>query len=145
MNIVGTERNNVLLKVYIDTNMDKDFSILSKSEDIFLLSDLQGNIMYVSHACEAYVGYRRNDLMLMKLSDLFVPSYLDQTGSFFTGREQERIDNFDSQVKVKEGNILDVNVTSLPIFFEEDFLGSYLVLKDITEIKMRRRKMEQSK
>jgi PAS domain S-box-containing protein len=145
MNIVGTERNSILLKVYIDTNMDKDFSILSKSQDIFLLSDLEGNIVYVSHACESFVGFRRMDLMLMKLSDLFVPMYLDQTGAFFTGREQERIDNFDSQVKVKNGDILDVNVTSLPVFFEEDFLGSYLVLKDITEIKMRRRKMEQAK
>jgi PAS domain S-box-containing protein len=145
MDIAGVERKSVLLKVYIDTNMDKDFSILSKSEDIFLLSDLQGNIMYVSHACEDFTGYRRSDLMLMRLSDLFVPSYLDQTSAFFVSREQERIDNFDSQIKVKQGNIIDVNVTSLPIFFEEDFLGSYLVLKDITEIKMRRRRMEQNK
>jgi PAS domain S-box-containing protein len=145
MNIVGAERNSILLKVYIDTNMDKDFSILSKSEDIFLLSDIQGNIMYVSHACVPFVGYRRDELKQMQLTDLFIPAYLDQTGGFFTGREQERIDNFDAQVNVKDGNILDVNVTSLPIFFEEDFLGSYLVLKDITEIKMRRRKMEQNK
>lgn len=145
MNIVGTDRSSVLLKVYIDTNMDKDFSILSKSEDIFLLSNLQGDIVYVSYACETFVGYRRQDLMEMKLSNLFIPAYLDETEAFFTGREQERIDNFDSQIRVKDGQVLDVNVTSLPIFFEEDFIGSYLVLKDITEIKMRRRKMQQNK
>lgn len=141
MNIVETDRKNVLLKVYIDANMDKDFSILSKTIDIFLLINLQGKIVYANQICEDLVGYTFIELMGMTLPELFVPDYLNGTESFFKNREQEKLDNFDAQIQVKQGNIIDVNVTGIPIYFEEEFLGSYLVLKDITAIKMKRRKM----
>ncbi|MEH7096124.1 ATP-binding protein [Neobacillus vireti] len=138
----GTDRKSVLLKVYRDTNMDKDFSILSKTRDAFILIDLQGNIEYASHACEPLLGFTRDTLQQKRLNKLFVSDFLDQEQTFFKGREQEKIDNFDAQVQVIEGSKLDVNVTAIPIFFEQEFLGSYLVLKDITFIKQNRLSME---
>src|SRR4051812_11480670 len=109
----GTDRKSVLLKVYRDTNMDKDFSILSKTRDAFILIDLQGNIQYVSHACEPLLGFSRDTLQQKRLDKLFVSDFLDQEQTFFKGREQKKIDNFDAQVLVIEGNKLDVNVTAI--------------------------------
>ena len=138
----GTDRRSVLLKVYRDTNMDKDFSILSKNRDAFILIDLQGKIEYASHACEPLLGFSRDTLQQKRLNTLFVSGFLNQEQTFFKGREQEKIDNFDAQVQVIEESILDVNVTSIPIFFEKDFLGSYLVLKDVTSVKQNRLTIE---
>ena len=141
----GTDRKSVLLKVYRDTNMDKDFSILSKNRDAFILVDLEGKIEYSSHACEPLLGYSRDTLHQITLNKLFVSDFLNQEQTFFKGREQEKLDNFDAQVQVIEGSILDVNVTSIPIFFEQDYLGAYLVIKDITSIKQNRLTTEREK
>lgn len=141
----GTDRKSVLLKVYRDTNMDKDFSILSKNRDAFILIDLEGKIEYSSHACEPLLGYSRDTLHQIALNKLFVLDFLNQEQTFFKGREQEKLDNFDAQVQVIDGSILDVNVTSIPIFFEQDYLGAYLVIKDITSIKQKRLTMEREK
>jgi len=140
--IHGIDRKSILLKVYRDTNMDKDFSILSKSRDAFILINLSGKIEYVSHACEPLLGYSRDSLQLIGLNQLFVTDFLNQAQTFFIGRDQEKLDNFDAQVQVIEGCTLDVNVTSIPIFFEQELLGSYLVIKDITFIKQNRIMME---
>ncbi|MEH7118025.1 ATP-binding protein [Neobacillus vireti] len=142
MVIHGTDRKSILLKVYRDTNMDKDFSILSKNRDAFILINLSGKIEYASHACEPLLGYSRDSLQLLGLNHLFVTDFLNQAQTFFIGREQEKLDNFDAQVQVIEGCTLDVNVTSIPIFFEQELLGSYLVIKDITFIKQNRIMME---
>ncbi|MEH7417812.1 ATP-binding protein [Neobacillus drentensis] len=141
----GTDRKRVLLKVYRDTNMDKDFSILSKNRDAFILVDLEGKIEYSSHACEPLFGYSRDTLHQIALNKLFILDFLNQEQTFFKGREQEKLDNFDAQVKVIDGSIFDVNVTSIPIFFEKDYLGTYLVIKDITSIKQNRLTMEREK
>ena len=141
----GTDRKSVLLKVYRDTNMDKDFSIISKNRDAFILVDLEGKIEYSSHACEPLLGYSRDTLHQIALNKLFVLDFLTQEQTFFKGREQEKLDNFDAQVQVIDGSILDVNVTSIPIFFEQDYLGAYLVIKDITSIKQKRLTMEREK
>ncbi|MCM3726352.1 ATP-binding protein [Neobacillus cucumis] len=141
----GIDRKGVLLKVYRDTNMDKDFSILSKNRDAFILVDLEGKIQYSSHACEPLLGYSRDTLHQITLNKLFVSEFLNQEQTFFKGRDQEKLDNFDAQVQVIEGSILDVNVTSIPIYFEQDYLGTYLVIKDITSIKQNRLTMEREK
>ena len=141
----GTDRKSVLLKVYRDTNMDKDFSILSKNRDAFILIDLQGKFEYASHACEPLLGYPRDSLHKFVLDKLFVSDFLNQEHTFFKGREQKKLDNFDAQLKVIDGSILDVNVTSIPIFFDQEFLGSYLVIKDITSIKQNRLSTEREK
>ncbi|WP_413302715.1 ATP-binding protein [Bacillus sp. 1P10SD] len=125
--------------------MDKEFSILSKNRDAFILIDLQGNIVYASHACEPLLGYSRDTLQQLPLNKLFISEFLEPAHTFFKGREQGKLDNFDAQVQVIEGSTLDVNITSMPIFFERDFLGSYLVLKDITAIKQNRLTTEREK
>jgi PAS domain S-box-containing protein len=125
--------------------MDKDFSILSKNRDAFILIDLKGNIEYASYACEPLLGYSIDTIQQLSLNELFIYDFLNQEHTFFKGREQEKLDNFDAQVQVIEGSILDVNITSMPIYFERDCLGSYLVLKDITYIKQNRLTSEREK
>jgi PAS domain S-box-containing protein len=143
MEIVETERRNMMLKVFIDTNMDKYFSVLSKTSDAFLIIDLEGRITFISPACETIAGQCKESILGMTISELFIPKALNGSHTFFYGKDHEKLENFDSQIILMGGNIVDVNVTSIPIYFEQQFLGSYLVLKDITAIKRKRRLKEE--
>ncbi|MEH6938073.1 ATP-binding protein [Bacillus sp. JJ664] len=125
--------------------MDKDFFILSKNHDAYLLIDLQGNIEYASENCKQLLGYSIISLQQSTLHKLFITEFLNQTHTFFKCRVQEKLDNFDAQLQGKEGSIIDVNITSMPIYFEKDLIGSYLVLKDITFIKKHKLSIEREK
>lgn len=46
--------------------------------------------------------------------------------------------NFDSKITLRPGNPIDVNVTTFPILFNNEVVGNYVVLKDITMIKRER-------
>jgi len=141
----GIDRKSVLLKEFRDRKMDKDFFILSENHDAFLLIDLKGNIEYASENYEQLFGYLNMELQQTSLHNLFVTAFLNQTHTFFKCRAQEKLDNFDAQLQGKEGSIIDVNITSMPIYFEKDLIGSYLVLKDITFIKKHKLSIEREK
>jgi len=142
MEMVEIERKNVMLKVYMDTSMDKYFSILSRTSEAFLIIDLEGKLTFVSDACETLIGQPKEAVLGITLSDLFIQTVLNDAKDFFKGKDPEKLENFDSQIVTISGSIIDVNVTSIPIYFEQQFLGSYLVLKDITAIKRKRRLKE---
>jgi PAS domain S-box-containing protein len=141
----GITQKRDLLKVYRDTNLNKDFSILSKSHDAFILIDFQGKVEYASHACEPLLGYNRDQLQQFELNKLFASEFLNQEQTFFKGREQEKFDNFNAKMQVMDSSILDTNITSIPIFFEREFLGSYIVIKDINFIEGYQKSNEREK
>jgi PAS domain S-box-containing protein len=132
------KRLNFLLEIYVDVNVDKDFSVLSKKTDPFFIVNISGQLIYVNEVCEELLQCSRNDLVNMKLSNLFIPSMLNDTQTFFIDKQREQLLNFDSKISMRPGNIIDVNVTTFPILFNNEVVGSYVVLKDITLIKRER-------
>lgn len=132
------KRLNFLLEIYVDVNVDKDFSVLSKTTDPFFILNMSGQLVYVNEVCEELLQCSRNDLVSMKLSNIFISSVLNDTQLFFIGKQREQLTNFDSKISMRPGNTMDVNVTAFPILFNEEVVGSYVVLKDITLIKKER-------
>jgi two-component system, sporulation sensor kinase A len=136
-------RLNSLLGIYIDTNVDKDFSVLSKKADPFFIFNRAGQLVYVNDICETLLEYSRFELLHMRLSDVFVPTALNETRTFFFEKDCKELTSFDSQVSKKPGMLLDVNVTTFPILFDNEVVGTYVVLKDITLIKKERELMSE--
>jgi two-component system sporulation sensor kinase A/two-component system, sporulation sensor kinase E len=132
------KRLNFLLEIYVDVNVDKDFSVLSKNTDPFFIMNTSGQLVYVNEVCEELLQCSRVDLLEMKLSDIFIPSVLSSTQTFFIGKQREQLTNFDSKISFRPRNSMDVNVTTFPILFNDKVVGSYVVLKDITLIKRER-------
>jgi PAS domain S-box-containing protein len=132
------KRLNFLLEIYVDVNVDKDFSVLSKNTDPFFIVNMSGQLVYVNEVCEEILQYSRNDLKKMKLSDIFISTALSDTQTFFIEKQREQLVNFDSKITLRPGNPIDVNVTTFPILFTNEAVGSYVVLKDITLIKRER-------
>jgi PAS domain S-box-containing protein len=138
MNKDEMKRLNFLLEIYVDVNVDKDFSVLSKNTDPFFIVNMSGQLVYVNNVCEELLQYSRNDLKNMNLSDIFISSALSDTLTFFIEKQREQLVNFDSKITLRPGNPIDVNVTTFPILFNNEVVGNYVVLKDITMIKRER-------
>jgi PAS domain S-box-containing protein len=132
------KRLNFLLEIYVDVNVDKDFSVLSKKTDPFFIMNTSGQLVYVNEVCEELLQCSRVDLLGMKLSDIFISSVLSSTQTFFIGKQREQLTNFDSKISIRPKSSMDVNVTTFPILFNDEVVGSYVVLKDITLIKRER-------
>nr|WP_263323701.1 ATP-binding protein [Neobacillus sp. Marseille-Q6967] len=132
------KRLDCLLEIYIDVNVDKDFSILSKKTDPFFILSMSGQFKYSNEKCANLLGFCRGELVQKRLNDLFGKPELNESESFFLNKDYEKLTNFDSRVTNKQGDVLDVNVTAFPILFDEGVIGSYVVLKDITSIKRER-------
>ncbi|MDM5329194.1 ATP-binding protein [Neobacillus sp. CF12] len=138
MNKDEMKRLNFLLEIYVDVNVDKDFSVLSKNTDPFFIVNMSGQLVYVNNVCEELLQYSKNDLKNMNLSDIFISSALSDTLAFFNEKQREQLVNFDSKITLRPGNPIDVNVTTFPILFNNEVVGNYVVLKDITMIKRER-------
>lgn len=137
------KRLNCLLQIYVEANIDKDFSILSNDADPFFIMNRDGQLFYVNDTCETLLEYSKRDLLDMKLQHLFVKGDLHSTGVFFFEKESEKLNNFDAQMISHSGTQIDVNVTTFPIQFKGEIIGTYVVLKDITLIKKERRLMSE--
>lgn len=118
----------------VDKNQKQkyEYSILSNSEDTFLIIDLQGEVVYASEMCERFFGYTPELLQGMQLYELFDASYLDGKQSFFKGTECKKLGNCDAKIKTKNGRLLGVHIITIPIFSksEHEYNGSYIVLKE---------------
>ncbi|MEH7493720.1 ATP-binding protein [Neobacillus niacini] len=132
------KRLNFLLEIYVDVNVDKDFSVLSKTTDPFFILNMSGQLVYVNEVCEELLQCSRKDLVGMKLSNIFISSALSDSQTFFSKKVREQLTNFDSKICMRPSTTMDVNVTAFPILFNDEVVGSYVVLKDITIIKRER-------
>ncbi|WHY67512.1 ATP-binding protein [Neobacillus sp. SuZ13] len=132
------KRLNFLLQIYIDVNVDKDFSVLSKSADPFFILNMDGQLVYVNDVCETLLGFSIPELLQMRLSRIFLSTSLNESQTFFFEKGREKLTNFDAKISMRPESLMDVNVTAFPILFNKDVVGSYVVLKDITQIKKER-------
>ncbi|MFP7299673.1 ATP-binding protein [Neobacillus niacini] len=132
------KRLNFLLEIYVDVNVDKDFSVLSKDTDPFFIVNMSGQLIYVNEVCEELLQCSKDELKQMKLCDIFISSALSETKTFFIEKERDHLVNFDSKISIRPENAIDVNVTAFPILFNNEVVGNYVVLKDITLIKRER-------
>ena len=124
---IGDETKSILLKEFIDINIKKGFSILSKSKDTFLVICSLGNIEYASQPCEDLFGYSTNHLQRLGLKDLFDTEVL-KGHSFYEGISHGKRMTHESRVKGKGDKATDVTITLLPIYLKDQWIGSYIIL-----------------
>lgn len=142
MDINDSVRLNIsLLNVYIETNLGKDFSILSNDMDAFFIVDVEGKLVHVNQAFKNLIGYSSSELLTKIVNDLSESSEQKDTDAGIKEDEQRALRNFDSQIFNKAGELLDINVATIPIFFQEQFIGTYFVFKDVSSFTLKKRKM----
>ena len=94
--------------------------------------DLEGRFVDVNPACERLTGYSEADLRGMDSTALSAPEDADMARSTLEDIADRRAREFETTVVNKEGNAVELRVTSLPIVVDDQVVGMYGVAEDVT-------------
>ncbi|MDO3408821.1 PAS domain S-box protein [Saccharibacillus sp. CPCC 101409] len=104
--------------------------------------DPRGRCLSANPNVEALTGYTARELERMDSRALVPEEAAESLALRFERTLQGASDNFESQLLAKDGQRVDVNVTSLPIVVDEQVVGIYMIALDITGWK---RQMQRSR
>lgn len=98
--------------------------------------DLRGSFIEVNQAYEEITGYSHNELLGMKFVDVMV----SEDGESAVHRFQSwinatHLNNSHAKIKQKNGKCIQVQYTRVPIIVDNEIVGLYAIVKDITEQK----------
>ncbi|SFB56344.1 PAS domain S-box-containing protein [Cohnella sp. OV330] len=102
--------------------------------------DLEGNFTSLNGSLEKMLGYTREELMPGSFVRLVFPPDLPRTQANFNRAAQGVPHNYEALIVHKNGSLLDLSVTNVPIFVDDRVVGVFGIASDITE---RKRHMEQ--
>lgn len=104
--------NELLLANKIsEESRDQIKEILRTAMDGFWLVDLNGNIIEVNEVACKMLGYTREELLLLNISDLEVVESTDQTQNHLQQVVENGDDRFESKHRCKNGEIIDVELS----------------------------------
>jgi two-component system cell cycle sensor histidine kinase/response regulator CckA len=86
-------------------------TILRTAIDGFVIRDIQGRLLYVNDAYCHLVGYSRDELLIMNISDLETIERPDETSRRIQKIRETGGDRFETRLRCKDGGIVDVEVS----------------------------------
>jgi PAS domain S-box-containing protein len=120
-------------------------NILESSVDGIVTTDLKGHITYMNLGMEMMLGYRREEVLGTHISNLYVRGIDEARDLMGRLRTAERTQNYEMQVKTKEGDILSIMTSaSLLRDGEGNLIGTSGIFKDITEQKRLEAKLKET-
>ncbi|CAH1222261.1 Adaptive-response sensory-kinase SasA [Paenibacillus allorhizoplanae] len=108
-------------------------SLFKYNPDAVFSLDLKGNYLSVNPATECLLGYREDELLHMTFIPLIPSEELDKTMNYFLEASKGITQHYETRVYHKNGKILDVKVTNMPIIVNNEPIGVYGVARDITQ------------
>jgi PAS domain S-box-containing protein len=117
----------------------KDFleNIMESSVDGIITTDLKGKITYMNLAMEEALQYKKRELLGVHISHNYVRGIQQARDIMDLLRKKERVDNYEIEVKRKDGKILHI-LTSLFLLRDDNnqLIGTAGIFKDISEKKL---------
>ncbi len=111
-------------------------SLLEASPDPVVVYDIEGRANYVNPAFEQTFGMSRQDLLGKKID--FVPedSWPETEKAIARMMDGEKIQNFETRRRTKDGRVLDVQLSST-LYTDRDgrLEGNIVILRDVTAAK----------
>ncbi len=136
---------------------------METANDIIIAYDLTGSITYVNKSALKFTGYTEKEFKKMNITDVLPVSQLEGMGKRKKKREksdlqrylfeemekrneEQKKDNiqrhlYETEFLNKAGNIIPVEVSSVPLIKDDKVIGVFIIARDITE----RRKAEKER
>lgn len=95
--------------------------------------DLLGRFVASNAASERLSGYCLEELRAMEMGALILPSHAIKTGAAFAKAMEREPQQVDTALTHKDGHVVELSVTGLPIIVGGDVVGVYCIAEDITD------------
>lgn len=110
-------------------------SLFDHNPDGIYSCDLQANLLDANPALERIAGYTVEELQRIGLSSLYLPEYLENGSKYLEKTMRGNPQDYEVAIKHKNGYRVDLKVKSFPIYIDNEIVGVYGIVKDITKNK----------
>lgn len=126
----------------LEENEEKYRSLFENNFDAVFEMDLEGNFKNVNKMAEALTGYSKEELYVMAFPKLISADLNTVKRNFQLAIKGESFLN-EQKIRDKDGKIVEIEISSMPIRKNGIVDGIFSIVRDITEKKRTREKIEQ--
>jgi PAS domain S-box-containing protein len=106
--------------------------------------DLTGRFVASNAASDQLCGYSLEELAELEMGVLIVPSRALETAAAFAKALNRESSQLETALTHKDGHVVEVNITGLPIVVQDEVVGVYCVAEDITDRKRLERELNRT-
>lgn len=117
---------------------EEKYRLLAETaQDLIFIHDLQGKIEYVNNSASLKLGLSTDALYQKNISDIIAEEYKDELFRRSKKRKDGNSDTFiyESGLMTQKGDILELEVSSIPITIDKNKPSFLIIGRDITERK----------
>lgn len=128
-NDISDETKN---KQLFQINKQRYESLFEQNPDAISYFDLNGNFMDCNSALENILGYSREELLYSNYSHLIAEYERDKAQYYFDQALQGTVQSYELECLHKQGHLVYMKLTKLPITVDNRIVGIYSIAKDVT-------------
>lgn len=130
------------LKAYLKDSMFWNKTLFENNKDALFALDLEGHFICLNPACMKISGYSDEEAAQLTFFELIKAYEHERVHKFFLQTLAGNVQDFDCSIVTKHGTNMDVHVTAIPISVNDEIVGIYGVARDITDIKLNRKRLQ---
>ncbi|GMA61606.1 EAL domain-containing protein [Alicyclobacillus fastidiosus] len=129
--------------MHLQQNLDNRLigldSLFYNNPDAVYSFDIHGRFVEGNSACTWLSGYELSELVGRSFYDIVAEAQVQQTAAIFESTLAGVSSTYETSIRHKQGHLVEVLVTTMPIKIGDQIVGTYGIAKDITEIKRAQR------
>jgi PAS domain S-box-containing protein len=106
---------------------------------------LDGRFVHANRTAERLSGYTEAELLEMNFVDLLPPDQVAPVAQSYHDVLARRPRHLETQIVRKDGGLVDLMLTGLPIVVDDEVVGAYGIVEDITGRLRLQRELEQAR
>ncbi|SEM69906.1 PAS domain S-box-containing protein/diguanylate cyclase (GGDEF) domain-containing protein [Candidatus Frackibacter sp. WG12] len=129
------QKKNQLLQNKLVEIKERYNSIFEHNPDAVFTIALNGNFTHVNPKAEKLSGYKANEILSMNFHQLLTLKDLKKTLQHFTEATNGKPQTYECTMIHKDGHHIKTSVKNFPMTVDNEIIGVYCIVKDITENK----------
>ncbi|WP_077618411.1 PAS domain-containing sensor histidine kinase [Bacillus sinesaloumensis] len=119
-------------------------SLFEYNPDAVFSFDLNGRYLSVNSAMEELLGYSAEEFLHLTYVHLVSEDVLEMTSEFYEKAVMGTTQHYETKALHKNGHVVHLSVTNMPIIVDNEVVGVYGIAKDITDKKLTEQKLVKS-
>ncbi|MCI2256220.1 PAS domain S-box protein [Domibacillus sp. PGB-M46] len=120
-------------KTLVDFNKKEQhyLSLYQQNPGLIMTFDLEGNFLSANKTIELY-GYTEEEVLHRSFAPYITPTQREKALAYFETTKKGKSTAYETAIYSKDGEIVEVKVTNIPIIVGNQTVGVHAVLKDMT-------------